>query len=750
MISVANQVEETRDVDTALSALARAWVGDDRERVRSALARALGAEPGGVEPQEVFWAVRQFVAHVARDRPLICAFDDLHWAEPMLLDLIELVVDQSSDVPLLVVCAARPELLELRPAWAGGKPNATTMLLEPLPDSAIEELVRVLSSASPLSDAARARIVEAADGLPLYVEELLRMLSDGGDSAAADAGTLRAPPSLEAIVSARLERLDAADRSVLEHASVIGRSFERSALVNLLPDEREADVDGRLDLLVRRELVRREGSGGAGYRFRHHLVRDAAYASLPKSDRASLHRRVADWLATQGGDGLLELRGYHLAEAHRYLTDLRAPDAEREAVAREAAGALAAAGRQAFARHNSAAAHALLGRAAGLLPEADEERLRAELVLAEVLRQRGDLRGAATLLDDVRARAEDAALPAVTARAEIFGLWLRGSVEPRGWVAAVDELGARLEPGLTAARDDEGLALLWGIRLDAAMAGAEVAGAERAAEQVLAHAGQSGDAWQVSRRARATLGEMAVVDGDPIPVALEACRSLLEAGAGDRRLESQLLASVTRLQAMAGDEAAAADSGSRAIAAADELSLLYAGAFARQAAAFAARLAGRPEDAVALVAEGRTTLERRGDFRAAVSLGLDEVELLLELGRADEARQRLAAIGDPDAVDDPRLTAHLAGLTGIAEALAASAERAMHQCQVAVDVSTGTGSPVWLARAEGHRAVALVALGRDQEARAAGGRAVAALERKQAPALVAHLTRLVEAAVAAG
>ena len=158
------------------------------------------------------------------------------------MDLIESVVDHSSDVPLLVVCAARPELLEIRPAWAAASRMPPRCCSSPSPIPAIEELVRVLSSASPLSDAARARIVEAADGLPLYVEELLRMLSDGGDSAAADAGTLRAPPSLEAIVSARLERLDAADRSVLEHASVIGRSFERSALVNLLPDEREAEV----------------------------------------------------------------------------------------------------------------------------------------------------------------------------------------------------------------------------------------------------------------------------------------------------------------------------------------------------------------------------------------------------------------------------------------------------------------------------------------------------------------------------
>ena len=384
-----------------------------------------------------------------------------------------------------------------------------------------------------------------------------------------------------------------------------------------------------------------------------------------------------------------------------------------------------------------------------MLPEANEERLRAELVLAEALRQRGDLRGAATLLDDVRARAEDAALPAVTARAEIFGLWLRGSVEPRGWVAAVDELGARLESGLTAARDDEGLALLWGIRLDAAMAGAEVAGAERAAEQVLTHAGRTGDAWQVSRRARATLGEMAVVDGDPIPLALEACRSLLEAGAGDRRLESQLLASIARLQSMAGEDAAATGSASRAISAADELSLLYAGAFARQAAAFVARLGERWEEALAFVEAGRTALERRGDHRAAVSLGLDEAELLLEIDRTEEARGRLAAIGDPDAVGDPRITAQLAGLTAVLDALSGSVDRSRQQAAQAVEIAMATGSPVWLARAQTHQALALAELRDLDGARAAAGRAAKALETKQAPAFAAYLRRLVEAAIAA-
>ena len=306
---------------------------------------------------EIAWGFRKLLEQEAQQRPLVCVFDDLHWAEETLLDLVEHVADLSRDAPILLLCMARPELLERRPVWGGGKWNATTILLEPL---GAAETERLLSELGGVPAELRERIVGAAEGNPLFLEEMLALVRDSGGK------RVEVPPTIYALLAARLDQLDAAERSVLERGSVEGRTFHRGAVLAL------ADGDGQLDerllALVRKELVRPDRPqlpGEDAYRFRHLLIRDAAYDALPKATRAALHRRFAAWVE-QHGDQLVELDeilGYHLEQAVRYREELGQSDIE---LCEQAAARLANAGRNALARGDDRAAAGLLERALAL------------------------------------------------------------------------------------------------------------------------------------------------------------------------------------------------------------------------------------------------------------------------------------------------------------------------------------------------------------------------------------------------
>jgi DNA-binding SARP family transcriptional activator len=234
---------------------------------------------------------------VVHERPVLLVLEDLHWAEPDLLDRVE-QLGESRGAPILLVCIARPELLETRPGWAGGKVNASCILLEPLSAEESSRLIDNLLGPSDLPDIVREWIVETAEGNPLFVEEMLASLVDRNVLRPSGAGwttvempALSVPPSVQALIAARVDRLPADERTVLELASIAGTRFGRDSVAALAPEELRDRLDGLLAALVRKELLRpREG----GYAFRHQLVRDAAYDSLPKRDRAGLHLRFAE------------------------------------------------------------------------------------------------------------------------------------------------------------------------------------------------------------------------------------------------------------------------------------------------------------------------------------------------------------------------------------------------------------------------------------------------------------------------
>jgi class 3 adenylate cyclase/tetratricopeptide (TPR) repeat protein len=360
--------------------------------------RALLADEQQVtSSEEIAWAFRKQLEAVASRQPLVCVFDDVHWGEEAFLDLVEHVADLSRDAPILLLCMARPDLLDRRKGWGGGKVNATTVLLEPL---APEETELLIESLAHLDEGLRSRILQAAEGNPLFVEEMVALVQESGD------GEITVPPTIQALLAARLDQLGSQERDVLQRGSVEGRIFHRGAVQALGPEEEQ--VTARLTALVRKELVRPEKAqlpGEDAFRFRHLLIRDAAYDALPKATRAELHERFADWLEEHGADlvELDEILGYHLEQAYRYSVELGVPD---EAVGFRASKRLAAAGRRAFTRRDAAAAAQLLSRTAALLPSDDQARIALLPDLATALTNAGKLNEAQAVLNDAVERAE--------------------------------------------------------------------------------------------------------------------------------------------------------------------------------------------------------------------------------------------------------------------------------------------------------------------------------------------------------
>jgi tetratricopeptide (TPR) repeat protein len=327
----------------------------------------LGRDPDSVigsSPVEAQLAFRKLLEDEAAKGPLVVYFDDLQWAEPTFLDLVEHIADWSRDAPIFLLCAARPDLLDLRPAWGGGKLNASSLLLESLSSDDSALLIGHLLQEIELNEGLRRRIVEAAEGNPLFVEEMVAMVREDGVD-----GEVVVPPTIHALLQARLDRLGGDERTVIERGAVEGKIFHRGAVLELAPDLVRPAVGTHLLALVRKELIRPEQTavpGDDAFRFRHLLIRDAAYESVPKEMRAALHEQFAAWLDAHVH--LVEqdeIAGYHLEQAARYREEIGSPN---PVVAEEACRRLAAAGQAALGRSDWNGARSLLRRAIALLP----------------------------------------------------------------------------------------------------------------------------------------------------------------------------------------------------------------------------------------------------------------------------------------------------------------------------------------------------------------------------------------------
>ena len=351
---------------------------------------AIGVEPGSViggSPAETQLTFRRMLEARAAARPQVVVIDDLQWAEPVFVDLVEHIADLSRDAPIFLLCVARTELLDVRPGWGGGKVNATSLLLEPLAPEECADLMDRLVPDAVLDPVLRERITDASAGNPLYVEEMLAMVREhGGD------GEIVVPPTIHALLQARIDALDGDVRDVMERGSIEGEVFHRGAVAALSPAPVKGGVEAHLATLVRKELVRSTPSMfpmDEGFRFRHLLIRDAAYESLPKATRAELHEQFATWLSTHElveGD---ELVGYHLEQAHRYRAEMNPGDEALPRLAARASERLAAAGTGALDRADFNAGVSLLRRASAVLPVGDQRRLALAPELAAALGESG-------------------------------------------------------------------------------------------------------------------------------------------------------------------------------------------------------------------------------------------------------------------------------------------------------------------------------------------------------------------------
>jgi class 3 adenylate cyclase/tetratricopeptide (TPR) repeat protein len=515
----------------------------------AAIEGLLGEEQAVSSSEEIPWAFRKLLEAAAATSPVVVVFDDIHWAEPTFLDLIEHVADLSRETPLLLLCLARPELLDRRPGWGGGKLNATTVLLEPLSATQTDELLERLLGAATLEPDLRARIRDAAEGNPLFVEEMVALVEASGD------GEVSVPGTIQALLAARLDQLEPAERGVLERGAVEGRIFHRGAVQALAPEE--SHMERRLNGLVRKELVRPDKPqlpGEDAYRFRHLLIRDAAYEALPKATRAELHERFAAWLEKHGTElvELDEVVGYHLEQAYRYRVELGAATGD---LGERATVHLAGAGRRALGKRDAAAAANLLQRAISLAEPSGRQGVELLLDLGAALGDRGEMRegdarrkeavalaqsiGDRTL--ELRARCEHGAFRTVTAP-DFTG---EQALElARG---AIDELGPD--------GDDQALASAWYLVLAAENLRGHWQEAVMAVEHVLEHARNPGDRWR--NDALEFLGPAIYWGPTPLATGLPRVQAILEGARGDKCLQAWSMRPIAGFYVMQGrfDEA---------------------------------------------------------------------------------------------------------------------------------------------------------------------------------------------------
>ncbi len=621
-------------------AIARLVAGREAaDAIAERIAGALGHSTEAGSAEETFWAVRKLFEALAQERPLVVVFEDLHWAEPTLLDMIEHIADWSREVPVFVICLARPELLEKRPRWGGGKLTSASLLLGPLTATESDALIGRLQGETTLPPATRTRIAETAEGNPLYVEQMVAMLAERESLE----GPLEIPPTIQGLLAARLDRLSSGERAVIERACVVGKRFWADAVVGLSSESARDSVETNLQLLVRKDFIGPDRSivpGEEGYRFRHQLIRDAAYSGIPKEARAGLHERFASLIEERAGSNIVEVEeilGYHLEQAYRYRSELGRPDEQSAALAGQAARRLAEAGRRAHARGDASAAANLLGRAAALLPE--DAPARADLLgaLGSSLVLAGELGEA----DAVLTEAIEAGAASDNRRLELHAVLERAFLRALTDREGVEELRRVAEdalPELEELGDELGLAKAWRRIADVQWMVNHWSEQAQALERALAHAQRAGD----DREAAGALMRlpMSLYYG-PMPVAEAMARAetILERAQGARVVQSTALVCLAGLHALSGnfEEARRLLPQGRAIS--DELGFRVWVAGFSLLAGDVEMLADDPAAAERELRRGYDALEAMGERGLLSTVAAELARAVCAQARYDEAEQ---------------------------------------------------------------------------------------------------------------
>ena len=702
----------------------------DAETIHSRILEAIGRAEPRSRSDELFWAVRRLLETLARAQPVVVVLDDVQWAAPAFLDLVEYLAGWCHDAPVLVCCLARPDLAEVRPAWLG-----PAIQLAPLAQDEARQLLEQL--AGPLDPEAAEAVGRATGGNPLFLEEMLRMLVEDGllveregrlePLAAVD--TLRVPGTVQAVLAARLDRLEPDELAVLQQASVFGQVFLWAAVADLTPPEQAGDVARHLQALVRKQLIRpdrRLSAGEDGFRFGHILIRDAAYESMSKSSRGELHERFAAWVEERAADraDLDEIIGHHLEQAHVYRTELGpAGDAEAE-LATRAAARLARAGRRALTRGDASAAAGLLGRATVLAATPD-----LLLDLAEAQLQLGAVHEA----EESYSSAVDDAVAAGDMRCALrgrlglgrIGLLSRGDVR-------VEELAdevARALPEFEAAGDDATVARLMRQLAVGYWWRCQTVPMQDALERALVHARRAGDDRLVADVA-VQFGFAAVIGPLPVDEGRRFIARTVDDMKEDTSSKGMLLLTAAVLAAMAAEFDEARALAARGTEILDSLGRSVGLAAISTWTSMIDLLAGDARTAEESLRSALAQLEAAGQRANLASVAAQLAETLVVAGRHDDAARFAAMSERAAALDD--LHAQIAWRVARAKASAGlgAGKRAVAVARDAVDLAATTDSTFLMAGALEALAAAHAAAGETGEAAAAANEAIELYEAK--------------------
>jgi DNA-binding SARP family transcriptional activator len=630
----------------------------DATEVAARLSLAVGpGNQGRLEAAQIFWAARRLLETLARSRPLLVIFEDLHWAESTFLDLVESLAVQPEGSPVVLVCVARPELLEQRPAWAAGTERALSIELTPLADNSAAALLNSLTGEQGIPPSTQAHLLETAAGNPLYLEQLAVSLSEqaGGEVWPV------LPPTIQALLGVRLQRLGPGASSVLARAAIIGRDFGVEAVRELLPPEARDLLSRNLQTLVAKGLVHHDPSDRRPrqeYSFRHILIQEAAYRAIPKSLRAELHHRFADWLEYvlwEPATARPEILGYHLERSVRYLSELRPAEAQSSPLPRRAATHLEAAGRAAHDRDDVLGAVNLFVRAAALLPRDDPSLARLYTSLGAALTEAGQLERAMTTLDDAQRIAAAHGDQGQRAHAQTQALMSDLELAPS---KAAEEIAQAL-PGLRSqfARGPDELGLCRVLQLQAAMhwVHARSAAAEEAWQRAAEYARRTNDRRQLAE-ILGWLASAALWGPTPAAEGIRFCENYLDEIGNHPHGQTLILWHMAGLYAMQDQIAVAHSTLDRAKS---NLGLLgpTMTATGTEPAAFIAMLAGDPVTAETHLRLGYESLNQMGEkgflstiaallARAIVAQGTErnaEVSQLIEISLDAAAGEDLSA-----------------------------------------------------------------------------------------------------------
>jgi class 3 adenylate cyclase/tetratricopeptide (TPR) repeat protein len=646
-VSQAAGLTEGDSPELARAKIAELLSGEDASSLAAERAAGLlGFAETTASADEGFWGMRKLFEALARRAPLVLVFDDLNWAEPTFLDLLEHVADWSRDAPILLVGMARPELMEMRPGWAGGKRNATTIFLEPLSDSESGKLINNLLGQAALAAEVQAKVQEAAGGNPLFVEETLAMLIEDGLIVrrngrwvvAGQLSEVRVPPTIQLLLASRLDQLAPQERQAIECAAVEGDIFHLGSVQALTPPEARGGVGDCLLALVRKELIRPHRATFAGedaFRFRHLLIHEAAYNAVPKEVRADLHENYSRWLAHKGGD-FDELVAYHLEQAVRFRSELGPLDANDQELAARAGNLLAAAARRASDRGDTPASVGLFERAAKLLQEPN--RIEVLLDLSRSLMESGDFTRTEQVLSEASQAAAGHDDAALLARAQLERSNMELAVESDTSIAESLQHVEGAIATLEQTGDDAALARAWWVVGEMRWVRCEFAAAEAMMMRSLAHA-ERARAQHVLLRARSYVALAAIEGPTPVPEALERCREILDQAPGDQVLEAGVGFAMASAEAMRGrfDESRRLTARSTAIY--EELGQPFSLAAWCQWPGMVELLAGDLEAAERIFRSGYETLVSMGEKLNLSSIAVSLAETLYLQGQHDEAEQ---------------------------------------------------------------------------------------------------------------